>query len=113
MKFRSPFTRSCLALAYACAVLVANSSALASSHREAPMITADSRLDNTDLYSICSSESLRDGYGRNKAVPPANSGVPSQANRTQVAVQQHTRLDAKLSDTRLNRGHLQEGVACP
>jgi Domain of unknown function (DUF4331) len=62
MKSRSPFTRVCVALACAGAALVTGGSALASSHREAPMITQYPKVDNTDLYAFRSYEPGRDGY---------------------------------------------------
>ena len=62
MKSRSPLTRICVALACAGAALVTGSSALASSHREAPMISKLPAVDNTDLYVFRSYEPGRDGY---------------------------------------------------
>ena len=61
MKSKVPFTRVCVALACASAALVSGS-ALASSHREAPMITAYPKVDNTDVYAFRSYEPGRDGY---------------------------------------------------
>ncbi|MEP7084018.1 MAG: DUF4331 domain-containing protein [Betaproteobacteria bacterium] len=62
MKSRSSLTRICVALACASAALGAGSSALASSHREAPMISKMPAVDNTDLYAFRSYEPGRDGY---------------------------------------------------
>ena len=62
MKTRSPLTRVCVALACAGAALLTGSSALAASHREAPMITQYPKVDNTDLYAFRSYEAGRSGY---------------------------------------------------
>ena len=62
MKPGNPFTQACAALACAGAVLATGGAALASSHREAPMITAYPKVDNTDLYAFRSYEPGRDGY---------------------------------------------------
>ena len=56
-----------LGAALACAGLVsmamlAAPAALASSHREAPMIAGLPRVDNSDLYAFRSYEPGRDGY---------------------------------------------------
>src|SRR5262249_9952452 len=54
-----------LAVSTACSVsLVATSvaPALASSHREAPLITTMPKVDGTDLYAFMSYEANRDGY---------------------------------------------------
>lgn len=50
------------ALALACTALLAGGAALASSHREAPLITKTPKVDGTDLYLFRSYESGRSGY---------------------------------------------------
>ena len=62
MKSRMSLTRVCVALACAGAALATTGSALASSHREAPMITQLPKVDNTDVYAFRSFEPGRDGY---------------------------------------------------
>ncbi|MEO7761473.1 MAG: DUF4331 domain-containing protein [Casimicrobiaceae bacterium] len=61
-KSRRGFKKLGVALACAGAVLAAGTTALASSHREAPMIAGMPRVDNTDLYAFRSYEPGRDGY---------------------------------------------------
>jgi hypothetical protein len=56
------FKRLGVALACASAILAAGTTALASSHREAPGIAGMPRVDNTDLYAFRSYEPGRDGY---------------------------------------------------
>lgn len=51
-----------LALTLACSALLAGGAALASSHREAPLITKTPKVDGTDLYLFRSYESGRAGY---------------------------------------------------
>ena len=55
-------TRVCAALACAGAAMMTTGMALASSHREAPMITQYPKVDNTDVYAFRSYEPGRDGY---------------------------------------------------
>ena len=62
MKSRSPLIMSCVAAACAAAALVSGGAAVASSHREAPMITQYPKVDNTDVYAFRSYEPGRDGY---------------------------------------------------
>ena len=57
-----PFVKSCLAAACAISACVGIGGAMASSHREAPMITQYPKVDNTDLYAFRSYEPGRDGY---------------------------------------------------
>jgi len=55
-------TRTKLSIAIATAALVLAGSALASSHREAPLITTTPKVDGTDLYMFRSYETGRAGY---------------------------------------------------
>jgi len=61
---RSTYRFRQLSVALACAgtLLAAVTTALASSHREAPMIAGLPRVDNTDLYAFRSYEPGREGY---------------------------------------------------
>jgi hypothetical protein len=56
------FRKLGVALASAGAILATGSTALASSHREAPAIAGLPRVDNTDLYAFRSYEPGREGY---------------------------------------------------
>lgn len=49
-------------LSIALLILTGSLSSFASSHREAPLITADPLADNTDVYAFRSTESGRDGF---------------------------------------------------
>src|SRR6187549_3756830 len=57
-----PFVKGCVAAACAISACVGISGAIASSHREAPMITQYPKVDNTDLYAFRSYEPGREGY---------------------------------------------------
>ena len=61
-KFPQPRSRSFLATAIGAGVAVASLASLASSHREAPLITHSPKLDATDFYLFSSYEPGRDDY---------------------------------------------------
>lgn len=116
MKIKSTFYVLCMVLSCTGAALITGGPALASSHREAPLIAAQSETDLNALYASCSDE-LRQPVnvergGSNAVASSSKPVVPQQTDRMQATAVRPTPSGYGRTEAPAQSAQLQQHLSC-
>jgi hypothetical protein len=116
MKIESDSYVLCVVLWCAGAALVTSGAAFASSHREAPLITAYAETDLNDMYASCSDEFRQPGNvgreDRNAVASSLKPVVTKQTDRMQAAAARLSPSGYSRTEAPAQSGQLQQHLAC-